>query len=774
MPKKSQRKKKIKQEDFKKSKLKVGKKKPKPTNFTDTSFKSKSIILPNQSIIEDKSNEITNSRNLTLNDLTTQLKHYNSGVRKDAIQGLKDFFYKHPHILTESLSVIINSLARLLIDDEKIVRKTLLSFFREFMPNVQKSDLKPFIPLLIIFTCSAMTHIYEDIRADAIKFMEIWTTVAPDVVVNGFWQKVIQNYITLLNSKSNSSSSTSFVSGFIEQSTINAQFQFWSHETKTQILSSFYKLLKIGLTNEGNENNNNWNFLFSVDHSITKPIHDSRQTTLVNWTDLHGEVEISPLHPLTATLLPFLSISYTEYHSTQLKLFNSTSAEINQDNIYLGKNNNIFDHDSTTLHGRIASAKDILNILHPVLISLWLDTVPSVFGTIDSLTYKMLPALQMIHLILKIMNLLWGSYLSSVIKNQNNKEDKQMIEVNLKQLIKYIVVYFPFGSESEGMLDSKIEPILKETNIIFCEIVTLYMFYTTLSFSSKGNFKLNNNSKDDLIEQKSTQMHNDKKRKQDKDSESNNIWIDQVFNHVLFFLGFERNDKGNEKGNNNTKTLKPDTKPENLRAMLFTIRSLLSCLSQKEREILFEAILDYSRKCHVHSTTKRICINFISEILMSNNYNFIYCNDSLNDMQVDSSLATSLQIWALSLPRLLWELKTNSLETTKVILNVLCGFAKRGSKCIFNEEVFDQLQISLVPYFYEELDDNNNNNNKEPLFGPFTSLPQDLQLQAMEFLYHCPRITDKMKFALNKVFDDKIPLIIKNYVEILSEKFLLN
>ena len=31
-----------------------------------------------------------------------------------------------------------------------------------------------------------------------------------------------------------------------------------------------------------------------------------------------------------------------------------------------------------------------------------------------------------------------------------------MIEVNLKQLIKYIVVYFPFGSESEGTLDSKV------------------------------------------------------------------------------------------------------------------------------------------------------------------------------------------------------------------------------------------------------------------------------------------------------------------------------
>jgi pre-rRNA-processing protein IPI1 len=99
--------------------------------------------LPNQSITEDKSNEITNSRNLTLNELLTQLKHYNPGMRKgclfnviylfkkllalirpylkkkkkDAIIGLKDFFRVNPHILSQSSSLVVNSLLRLLIDD---------------------------------------------------------------------------------------------------------------------------------------------------------------------------------------------------------------------------------------------------------------------------------------------------------------------------------------------------------------------------------------------------------------------------------------------------------------------------------------------------------------------------------------------------------------------------------------------------------------------------------------------------------------------------------
>lgn len=77
-------------------------------------------------------------------------------------------------------------------------------------------------------------------------------------------------------------------------------------------------------------------------------------------------------------------------------------------------------------------------------------------------------------------------------------------------------------------------------NIIFCEIVTLYIFYTTLS--GKVNFKLRNN-REDLMEQNSAQVHNNKRRKrdskQDKDPESNDMWIDQVFNYVISFLGFE-------------------------------------------------------------------------------------------------------------------------------------------------------------------------------------------------------------------------------------------
>jgi hypothetical protein len=52
-------------------------------------------------------------------------------------------------------------------------------------------DLEPFVPLLIIYTCSAMTHIMEDIRLDAIKFLDLWVNIVPEAITGKFWRRVM-------------------------------------------------------------------------------------------------------------------------------------------------------------------------------------------------------------------------------------------------------------------------------------------------------------------------------------------------------------------------------------------------------------------------------------------------------------------------------------------------------------------------------------------------------------------------------------------------------
>ena len=61
---KNKRKRKLKEQDFQKVKLKVGKKLQPAQNATDTSFKSRSVFIPNQ--LQKLDNEPTNQRNQTL------------------------------------------------------------------------------------------------------------------------------------------------------------------------------------------------------------------------------------------------------------------------------------------------------------------------------------------------------------------------------------------------------------------------------------------------------------------------------------------------------------------------------------------------------------------------------------------------------------------------------------------------------------------------------------------------------------------------------------
>ncbi|PKC12013.1 hypothetical protein RhiirA5_497246 [Rhizophagus irregularis] len=740
MPKKSKHKKKAQQEDFKKPKLKVGKKKQQASNFTDTSFKSRAISLPSQSITEDKSNEITNSRNLTLNELLTQLKHYNSGMRKDAIIGLKDFFRVNPHILSQSLSLVVNSLLRLLIDDNKFVRTTLLSFFTEFFIPMEKSELRPFLPILIIYTCSAITHIYEDIRADSIKFMELWLNIAPDIIVDGFWQRVVPNYIGLLTTDSNTIVTNSASS--IVTPLTNSQNQFWSHEVKIEILSSFYKLLKYGLIDDDDDS------------------MQFKQNVSIDWEQVHGKVELLPPHPLRLSLLPHLSQSKSKY-TMQLNLFNNSSsliAENKNERINISKilsrnetNKNIEENfDVSTVQGRLSGAKDLLSVINPILLAIWLDTAPSILGTIS--INQNSHSLKIIHLVLKIMVVLWRSTIRYELINQEFT-DKQWIESQLKQLLKHYVVYFPFGAESMSIHDEKVESTLQEMNLIFCELTSFFLKISTLKNKEMDS---NNDKKSSHKKRKRAEVSNS--------SESQPLWIEQVVEYILHALGFESN-----KALMTSST--SDFKADHLKTLLPTIKSLLNCLEDDKQESIFKAILDYSKRCRSQST-KRIFIDFISKLLMLQETSH---SKGLFRIYNDTSLAEEIQTWALNLPKLLCELKTNnieSIETSQKILHVLCDFAKRSGKGIFNDEIMIQIQTALIPFLHVDLPNKESLLISGPLFGPFIYLPQNLQRKTIDFLFYCPKIIDKMKYALENVLNKEETESIRNYaISLLYRKF---
>lgn len=122
---------------------------------------------------------------------------------------MTDICNEHPALLVSSLGLVVNGVLKLFVDEDREVRKATLNFLKETFVDIDFVELQPFMPLLIIYTCSAMTHIFEDVRLDAVKLMDLWIDIAPNVIVSKFWNRVTGNYMSLLTVDSNSMNSSS-------------------------------------------------------------------------------------------------------------------------------------------------------------------------------------------------------------------------------------------------------------------------------------------------------------------------------------------------------------------------------------------------------------------------------------------------------------------------------------------------------------------------------------------------------------------------------------
>ncbi|KDN43941.1 hypothetical protein K437DRAFT_143603 [Tilletiaria anomala UBC 951] len=191
---KSAKRKAARQADFQKAKLKLGKGKQAANNATDTSFRAKSIALPQQSINLDRSQAYTTRRGQTLNDLSVQTKHHSPAIKKDALEGIKELLVSYPHLARSpsSLRLVIPAILHLIGDEDTRVRGALLSFAAWLFPLIaapssdalsaedpsskSESLLQPYLSQLLLYATSAMSHIYMAVRIDAVKFLDVLMT----------------------------------------------------------------------------------------------------------------------------------------------------------------------------------------------------------------------------------------------------------------------------------------------------------------------------------------------------------------------------------------------------------------------------------------------------------------------------------------------------------------------------------------------------------------------------------------------------------------------
>ncbi|XP_060103775.1 testis-expressed protein 10 isoform X2 [Heteronotia binoei] len=184
------------QEDFHKVKLKVGKKKPRLENATDTNFKTKTVHIPEQ--LREDSVLPTNNRKLNIKDLLSQMNHYSAGVKQSALLGLKDLLSQYPYVIDEHLSNILSELAAVFTDKDSTVRAAAIRLLQFLAPKIQAEHISPFFPLVSAHLSSAMTHISERIQEDSLKVLDVLLEEYPTLLMDRS-SVLLNNFVELIS-----------------------------------------------------------------------------------------------------------------------------------------------------------------------------------------------------------------------------------------------------------------------------------------------------------------------------------------------------------------------------------------------------------------------------------------------------------------------------------------------------------------------------------------------------------------------------------------------
>ncbi|KAK3363497.1 Rix1 complex component [Lasiosphaeria hispida] len=188
----SNKKKKEKKKDFNKAKLKVGKAKAKAANFTNTSFKSKSIVVNQEAIATDNIDPTEQFKQ----NLSLAATSKTDNIRRDALSYLINQLSAKPRHDPIGTAGILTKLLPLVSDSSKTVRARLLALFR-VLPS---SEVRPHVEKILMYARGGMTHLSNDIRSDTLNVMEWLIEVAGDDVVScpGGWLKTLNSFSSML------------------------------------------------------------------------------------------------------------------------------------------------------------------------------------------------------------------------------------------------------------------------------------------------------------------------------------------------------------------------------------------------------------------------------------------------------------------------------------------------------------------------------------------------------------------------------------------------
>ncbi|KAJ1768840.1 rRNA processing protein [Coemansia sp. RSA 1813] len=700
MPKASKKKQK-KAEDFKKVKLKVGKKKAPPSNATDTSFTAKSIVLTGQSITIDKGSQLTNSRNLSLKDILSQLRHYSAVTRKEALTGMADLLSLHPQLVSTELGPIIEGTVRLIVDNEPVVRKNLLQLYGKFLRQVSTRDLVPFVQLLVVFTCSAMSHILEDIRADAVKFLDLLVEIAPESVTQ-FSSRVLPNFYSLLETNTQSSDKK-----IIE---IKSRTTLLTQGSRIAIMRSCYNYLA-AYTRPLSEHSDPLWFMGRNSCAARKCRSIAATTTASNSryilrTCADCELYFFPNDPSPFSVLSLFGESTEKAESAGTK--SSTK----------GKSNSTFDK-ATIVDGTVGAAdkavdyraaivarsREALNRLFPFLQATWMEA-STMFGTGQIAADN---SLKLCTFVVQILQTLWRAAYAEGVPPDNK---------DVVGFLRQCMVYFPFGDSYIGK--SEVEEALLSLNIKTCELVALVQlgaakYEIADSAAIAEAAKWTKRTTKTVLQ--TLGMRTKKQTKAASGAQFEQVLISSHFRHEYFV------------------------------ELLPVVWQMVRGASEKDAEQLLVAIFHYADTCHFASASKTLCIQFLCKIIETQ-----WSRTPVDLGTLDLSLKWAKDIfskWACGLPKLLWQLRNQNLEASMAAAEALRLIHQRTR--LLDSAASAALQAGLATLFYVDVP------GKGMVYGPFKQYPAGLQRTVLEIISYSTAPSKRLVQAIRVCIAEKSP-----------------
>ncbi|XP_064480746.1 testis-expressed protein 10 homolog isoform X2 [Ornithodoros turicata] len=183
--------------DFQKQKLRVGKRLPKGLNVTDTSFKSKRIIVPQKTPKASSGGPLTTWKH-SIQDIISKLHNYSGTTRLSALEELKEFGSSHPEALTPHLKPLLETLGPICSDRTEAVRQSAHKVLKLVLNSVTQDRLSPFGPLLLSQLGCAVNHISDDVRTDALNLLGIMLECVPSIVISTPYS-VLHNFLHMIS-----------------------------------------------------------------------------------------------------------------------------------------------------------------------------------------------------------------------------------------------------------------------------------------------------------------------------------------------------------------------------------------------------------------------------------------------------------------------------------------------------------------------------------------------------------------------------------------------